>query len=189
VDDIESTYRLAYSPDHPSDGKYHRIEVRVTRRGVKLRHREGYLDTSADQRLWDRLAAALRFGAEDNPMGIELTVEQARPLSEDRFLLPLQVRVPLNRLALVPDASGRHHVCRARLLVITAGADGRTAGVKEFPVSFEVDAGRVASSEWIVYAHDVHLTVGPGEQEVAIGLWDEVGKMGSFIRRTIEVSP
>jgi len=186
--DLESTYWLAYQPDHPADGAYHRIRVEVSRPRVRLQHREGYFDATVDDRIRDRLAAALRFDVESNPLAIQLSEEPPRALDDGRFMVPLQVRVPVDRLALVPDASGGQRTCRARLLVTTAGDDGRTAGAKEFPISFAVAEDRVASGERIVYAHDVHLTLERGDHTLAIGLWDEVGMAGSFIRQTIHVA-
>ena len=40
--EIHSQYELAYIPDHLSQEGFHRIEVRVTRPGVKVRARAGY---------------------------------------------------------------------------------------------------------------------------------------------------
>jgi hypothetical protein len=187
-DDLEATYWLAYEPRHPADGAFHRIRVEVSRPKVRLQHRQGYLDATIEDRLRDRLAAALRFDVENNPLALQLRQEPARPLDDGRFLVPVQVRVPVDRLALVPEPAGDQRVCRARLLVTTAGDDGRTAGIKEYPISFSVAEDRVASGEHIVYAHDVHLTLSRGDHKLAIGLWDEVGMVGSFVLDTIHVA-
>ncbi len=45
--EIHSQYELAYVPETPSQVGFHRIEVKVARRGVKVRTRAGYIYTAA----------------------------------------------------------------------------------------------------------------------------------------------
>jgi VWFA-related protein len=43
--ELDQYYILGYVPaDHEHDGSYHKIQVKVTRAGVQLRHRNGYYD-------------------------------------------------------------------------------------------------------------------------------------------------
>jgi VWFA-related protein len=46
--DASAYYLLGFVSSHPSDGKYHRISIRVKRRGVVVRARAGYLAPKAD---------------------------------------------------------------------------------------------------------------------------------------------
>ena len=41
-------YQMAYSPVHPRDGKFHAIDVRVKRNGVKVGARRGYTAPKGD---------------------------------------------------------------------------------------------------------------------------------------------
>jgi VWFA-related protein len=43
--DASAYYLLGYAPTHPNDGKFHKISVRVKRRGLSVRARSGYLAT------------------------------------------------------------------------------------------------------------------------------------------------
>ncbi len=66
---------------------------------------------------------------------------------------------------------------------------GRTTGVQEYPIQFEVSEARLASGQPLLYAHKVHLTLAAGEQTLAIGVWDDAGRAGSFVRRELEIGP
>ena len=47
--DASAYYLLGFVSSHPSDGKYHKISIRVKRRGVVLRARAGYLAPKPDE--------------------------------------------------------------------------------------------------------------------------------------------
>jgi Ca-activated chloride channel family protein len=43
IDELRYQYTLGYTPVKPLDGKYRRLKVETTKRGIKVRHRGGYL--------------------------------------------------------------------------------------------------------------------------------------------------
>ena len=46
AEELNSQYVMAYASPHATDGKYHRIRVRVDRPGYKVRARNGYVGTA-----------------------------------------------------------------------------------------------------------------------------------------------
>ena len=188
LEDLETFYSLGYLPDRPSDGELHRIEVKVKRRGLRVRHREGYVDRTANDRLRERLAAALWFDAEEDDLGIEVSLEDPRSLGKQgRFVVPVQVVVPAASLALLPSADPDFRVARGRLMVLASTGSGRLTTAEELPVSFRVEAAKLASGTGVVYAHRVDLHLDRGVHRLAVGLWDEVGQQGSFLSRSVAV--
>ena len=185
--DFVSTYTLAYSPDRPSDGDHHRIEIRVRRPGLRLHHRESYVDKKHDESLIDRLLAALRFGAHDNPLAIVVESNSSQPVDGGRYLVPLLLKIPVERLALMPTSAGDARQCQATLLVVTMDSESRVAGPQEFPISFQVEEEEIAAGRPFVYAHTVHLTLAGGKHRVAIGVWDDIGRVGSFLSEELQV--
>ncbi len=183
LEDLEASYSLGYVPDRPPDDEFHTIEVRVRRRGLKTRHREGYVDRTANDRLRERLAAALWFDARRDDLGVEVRIEAQRPLTKGRFLVPVQVTVPAARLTLLPS-SGDVLTAQGKLLVLVATESGRLTTAQEIPLAFEVAA---AKQEGAVYAHRLDLHLERGKQKLAIGVWDEVARQGSFLGRAIAV--
>jgi VWFA-related protein len=185
--DFASTYTLAYSPDRPFDDDYHHIEIRVRRPGLRLRHRESYVDKKHDESLIDRLSAALRFGADDNPLGMNLDYRASQALDGGRYLVPLHLKIPVERLALLPTSAGDARQCQATLLVATMDSASHATGTQEYAISFQVEEEKFASGRSLVYAHAVHLTLAEGKHRIAIGVWDDIGRVGSFLSKELQV--
>lgn len=189
LEDLAASYSLGYVPDRARDGNYHRIEVRATRRGLRTRHREGYADRSADDRLRERLAAALWFGAEEDLLGVELAFEEPRPTPGERtFTVPIQVTVPARSFALLPAAAPGVLAARGRILLVHSSASGRSTTTDELPVSFEVAAEKLTDdAQPAVYAHRLELRLRPGDHKLAVGVWDDLARRGSFLGHAVTV--
>jgi VWFA-related protein len=191
-EDFGAYYSLAFTPDREPDGRFHkiRVELKDPDRELRVRYREGYLDRPREDQVRDRLIAALTFGEEQDNLALELLVEEPRPLESNQaglILLPLEVRVLAQRLGLLPEPGTGKRRAQARLLVTTMNEDGRTTGIQEYPIRFAVGEDRLAGGKPLLYAQKVHLTLQAGEQILAVGFWDEVGRVGSFIRREVSL--
>ncbi len=189
-DDFDAYYSLAFTPGRDPDGEFHRIRVEVDRPGLQLRYREGYLDRPREDAVKDRLIAALTFGEEQDELGMQLAMEpQQTTDKEGLFLIPFEVRVAAQRLALLPQPDGEKRQAKARLMITTMDQKGRTTGVQEYPIRFEVPEARLATGQPLLYAHKVRLTLAAGEQTLAVGIWDDLGRVGSFVSRELAVGP
>ena len=187
LEDLGAFYSLGYVPDREPDGEFHRLEVRVKRRRLQARHREGYVDRTAGDRLRERLAASLWLDAEVDELGVELAVEEERPSGrKGRFLVPIRITVPTDGFALLPSADGAHLAASSRILVLAATAAGRVIASEEIPWSFEVDSARLAAGAE-PFTHRLELDLEQGSPKVAIGIWDEIGRRGSFVGRSVPV--
>jgi len=102
-------------------------------------------------------------------------------------MVPLQLKIPVETLAFLPVSSENTRHFQAKLLVATMDASGRATGAQEFPISFDIDEDRSTSGRSIVYAHRVHLTLANGVYRVAIGFWDEIGRVASILTRELQV--
>ncbi|HEY3120910.1 MAG TPA: VWA domain-containing protein [Vicinamibacteria bacterium] len=81
VDDSRVTYVLGYSPSQGKwDGSFHKIEVKVRRPGVEVRHRKGYLALPAPRldptKRQAALLDAVRSGLEATGIGLTAHVEK-----------------------------------------------------------------------------------------------------------------
>ncbi len=187
-EDFGAYYSLAYTPGREPDGKFHKFKVEIDRPDLELRYREGYLDRPREDAVKDRLIAALTFGEELDELGMQLAMApQEATGKEGLYLIPFEVRVSAQRLALLPVADGGKRQANARLMITTMDSQGRTSGVQEYPIRFEVSEERLATGQPLLYAHKVRLTLAEGEQKVAVGIWDDVGRVGSFTSRELEV--
>ena len=114
-------------------------------------------------------------------------IEQTSLRKRGLFLVPIRVKVPIERFALLPSADPGILAASGQILVMAAGANGRVTHTEEIPVSLRVDARRLAAGTEPDYAQRLELHLERGYQRVAIGVWDEVARQGSFLGRAVVV--
>ncbi len=184
--DFRTYYSLGYVPVHSGDGRYHDIEVKVKRKGLEVRHRTGYRDKTPETYLSEGTLAALLYGFDSNPLGIELRFSAPRPDEErDRYLLPIEVRVPLGKATLIPQTEV--YQGRLRFSVAVIDQDGRMSPVEQTPVPLAIPKGEIETARGQFYTYAVELRMRRGRQNVAVGVRDELAAESSYIRRPIQI--
>ncbi|MEM9597298.1 MAG: hypothetical protein AAGD06_23725, partial [Acidobacteriota bacterium] len=152
----------------------HRVEVRLAqrRRGAEIRHRRHVVIKSLDQEMAERTSSALLPAAPtSNPLEVEIEVGEAQAGEDGALRLPLRVRVPLSRLALVPD----RHAHGGRLSVFfAAGGLGRGIG----PVRKDLVPVRIANQELLTALgrrvdYRTEIDVPPGAGRIAVTVRDD----------------
>ena len=156
ADDFGSYYSLGYTPPHSGDGRFHAIEVKVKRKGLVVRHREGYRDKSTETRMTDGTLAALNFPYEDNPLGVELEFGQAARREDGYFVQQVAVKIPIGRLTLVPRSDS--HDASVRVFVSAMDDEGGTSDVQQVQVPIKVPVAQVeaAKGQFYTYALSLH---------------------------------
>ena len=167
-------YLLGYTPEHPTDRQYHRIEVKVKRHGARVAHRQGYVDLSEDERLEQllRLRASLVQPARTLPVSLNVTkppvTDAAKPV------LSFLASMPMNRLTLLPagaDFAGRVHV-----YLSIFDAKGKNVGFhhKTQDVRFTQEQMSRAVADAFRYAMNIRLD--RGDFTVAVTLRDDLSR-------------
>jgi len=134
--DFNSYYSLGYTPPHFGDGRYYKLEVKVKgRKDVVVRNREGYRDKSTESRMSDGTLAALNFPFEENPLGVTLEFGQPRARDDGFYLVPVLVRIPIGRLALIPREQTHTEEAKVRLFIAALDEAGGTSDVHPLIVS------------------------------------------------------
>ncbi len=185
AEDFNSYYSLGYMPAHGGDGRYHKIEVKVKGKGMRVRHREGYRDKAPDTRMSEATLAALNYGYESNPLGVEIETGRPQRRDDGLYVVPLLVRVPIGRLVLVPR--GAVHEARLRFFVAAMDDEGNTSDVQNLPVPVQVKSGDVETAVTQYYAYTVQLLMRPGPQRAAVGVRDDLAATSSILYRTLNV--
>lgn len=184
-DDFNRYYSLGFTPRHSGDGREHRIEVRVKRKGLQIRHPQSYRDKPAMERAVDRTLAALFFGSEDNPLDVALEIGDPVPGAQGGYTVPVRLRIPLHKMLF--QQTEEAYQGKLRLLVATQSGSGETSKVRQVqvPVTVPKDKALVAFGQYYVY--ELALTLGPGEQRVAVAVRDEGTAQTSFLARGLRV--
>ncbi|HKV07577.1 MAG TPA: VWA domain-containing protein [Thermoanaerobaculia bacterium] len=182
--DFDRYYSLGYTPAHSGDGKEHRIEVKVKRPGLKVRSRQSYRDKPALERTVDRTLAALLYNVEDNPLEIALEIGEPTAEAEDRYLVPVQLRIPLFKLGILNEQE--RYKGRLRLFVATRSAKGMTP-LRQLEVPFEIPREQVLYAMGKYYSYTLSLQMAPGEQQIAVAVRDETTTTTSYLARTVSL--
>jgi VWFA-related protein len=184
--ELASYYSLAFEPQHLGDGKYHRLDVKINRKGVRARHRDGYLDVPLEERINNRTLAAAIHGVEDNPLGVTAASSGEIIDREDgTFLLPVIITVPIAQLVLIPSVDEHNGRISIHLTVRDERGDLSPMVRREYPI--------VVPNELLVSAlgqsagFTMRLAVRPGKQRVAVGLRDEIARTEAVTFFEIEV--
>ena len=184
--DFETFYSLGYSPGHADDGRYHRIEVRVkNRKGLKLRHRDGYRAKSLYSKMADGTNATLLYGFGRNPLQIGLRVGRGEIQNDGLYLVPIAIDVPIGQLEMVPR--GDFHVGRVKLYFSALDEEERQSEVQEVPLPIRIPSAEMAVAVDHPYVYRVDLQMRGGSQRMAVGARDEIGAVESFIVKTVHI--
>ncbi len=183
--DFDSFYSLGFRSPHQGDGERHKVEVRLTRPGFKVRHRGGYVDKPIEERLADRTLSSLVLGLEKNPLGVG--VQFGKPIHSGRgqYNLPVLVRVPLRGLTLLP--SGESAQGKLQIYVQVQDDKGRVSELHRhlYPLSLPNDQVEAARGQDIGY--QLQLKVRQGTPKIAVAVWDELSGTQSFVLQRVLV--
>ena len=128
AEDFGNYYSLGFVAPAAGDGAYHRIELRVKRPGLTVRHRHGFFAKPTAQKVAERTRSFLSQGWEANPMGAQL--QFAEPVKHRRsWRVPVLVRIPAEALTLLPQDGQR--IGRVQLFVMVRDEDGKQSQVTQ----------------------------------------------------------
>lgn len=183
--DYDTYYSLGFVSRHRGDGRRHRLEVEVEGRGYRVRHRNYYLDKPASRRLSERVWSSLLLGIDQNSLGLEIATAQPEWLPQGCCRVPIKIRLPLEKLVLLPSAETR--VGHVYVVLTARSASGRVVPVrgKEIPVRATLDEPGDPGFREVV----VELDLNPGAYDLAVGVLDLEGGEEAHLRRSIEVVP
>jgi VWFA-related protein len=181
ANEMSSYYSLGYEPLHGGDEAEHEIRVKIKNKDLRVRHRQGYRDKSADVRMTERLQGAVYLGLVDNPLGVRLAAGSVTPGEKNRLLVPLHVLVPSEKIVFLPRDQG----VTAQLSVQVS-----TRNTVDQKGIFDHRAYRVnwsTDSDQEMVNLVMNLEVPPGVHLVAVGVRDDATHDMSFVSTTIEV--
>ena len=179
AEDMTSFYSLAYAPPHGGDGLEHRIEVKVRGEKLRVRHRPGYRDKGANQRLIERLQSALYLNLMANPLEVRLGAGEVTEGERGRLTVPLHVRIPVERITFLPQPGG--DMASLKVLVLTR--DEREAKTAFKQESYRLPRPAEADSVSLVLELDLEA----GIHTIAFGVRDDATHEASFVATGVDL--
>jgi VWFA-related protein len=185
--DIDAAYSLGFSTGSEAGDEDHRIEVRIRRADLTVRHRESFRRSSAPGRAAAALTAAATLGQSENPLEITLSLGEGRPDGKKKSgeIVPFAVGIPIRLLGLVPSGNERRGSISVRVSIHDARGRLLESGVTVVPIVVpEGDIERALAAIWYHRA-EVHLAA--GRQRVAVAVVDEVSGLQSTTFEEVEI--
>ncbi len=183
--DLGSYYSLGYVLDEFVEGSIHEVRIRPRPRRLKLRHRTSYVARSLRERLAERTVGALLLGWTDNPHGLHIDRIDWDTGGGGFHDVDFTVSVPLDRLVLVEQAGERVGQVRVVAAVLTEDGEQLAPSHIVLPLAIPERDWREARGQF--FAVNFEYPIPRGSHRLAVGLWDENGGNGSYIRREFRV--
>ena len=169
--DFGSYYSLGYAALPERRHPIRQIDVRLKqpRKGWRLRYRRSYILKSEEQRLADRLFAALKLNEQSNPLAIDVTFgEMEAAVGSKQFTLPVEVHVPFSEVTLLPGPSGRAGA--VRIFLVAENEDGDRTPMRQKTLTLSEAQLPPPDGNAVVV---VNVDLPPGTFAVAVGVRDE----------------
>jgi VWFA-related protein len=186
--DTATYYSLGYTPSHPPDRQFHAIAVKVSRPGVTVRHRLGYLDLPEEEKLAQELATPLTFPKPKGALPVELAVEE-QGVEHGQVRLKAQVQLPLRELVFLPQPQGGlGGACTVFLAVYDEKGENLAVMPSSYPLA--VPPGQEGSIQEGVFRTTLRFALPPGAYTVSVTVQDGVSKQhGTALRQVLAGKP
>ena len=185
-DDLFTYYSLGYTLSSSGSDTVHRIEVKLPDHPeYDLVYRRTLVEKSLEAQVQDRVVSGLMLALDDNPMALEITAGEPKPASDDRWILPVEVALPIESVALLPEAG--EYVGRVVLFVANRDMKGRQSDIQRRQFEIRMPAEDYATRRGEHYVAALDLLLEAGEHKVVVGVLDPVTRQASFtsLRRTV----
>ncbi|MEW6335809.1 MAG: VWA domain-containing protein [Acidobacteriota bacterium] len=186
ADDLHSFYSLGYRLVPTGTDRMHRIEVKVKGHPeYKLNYRRNFIEKSLPTRIADRVMSGLAFDLEDNPLAITITAGVPAPASSGRWTLPVETRVPIEKIALIPDGDK----LLGYIMVYYAARDdeGKQSDLQRVEHRVEIPQAEYEDARRKNYLVSSSLLLESGTYRISVGVRDQFTNQAGYamIRRAV----
>ena len=177
--DFESFYSLGYNSPGAEDGELHEIEVKVKRKGLKVRHFEGIREKDPFAHLQDLTLSALHFTVAKNPLEVRLAPGQQTATGKNRYRVEVLLQIPFRKLLLVPE--GQYHTGRVSACVVARDERGGTSPMERIELPIRIPNERILEAMTGAAAYPIQLEMNGGPQRLAVGVRDQLGRTDAVV--------
>lgn len=177
--DLDTFYSLGYRLVPSGQDRVHRVEVKVKGHPeYRLNYRRTFIEKTLPTKIGDRVVTGLAFDLEDNPLGIDLKMGTPAPAAGTRWTLPVEVRVPMDRLALIPDGAD----LTGHIMVYYAARDddGKQSDLQRQEFDVRVPAADYKDAKDRVFTVTASLLIESGKYRISVGVRDELTNQAGY---------
>jgi VWFA-related protein len=135
--DTRSYYWLGFTPTWQGNDKRHKVDVELTRPGLKVRSRESFLDLSRKAETSMMVESAMIFGGAPDQAALPIKIGQPVAVGRREMEVPVSLAIPSDAVTLVP-LNGKQ-VAEVELRVVALDVKGGRAPMPVIPVTLTAD--------------------------------------------------
>lgn len=184
--DFSNFYSLGYKAAKGASDRGHKIEVTVKRKGLTVRTRSSFMEKSIETKTAESVLASLHYARNDNPLGVSVSVGDAKPYDNENYLLPVRISVPIGKLGLIP--SGETLQGQFFVYFVVLDVSGKQSDLQIQRQEIKVPQKDFTVAQRKDFYYDVQLVVVPGGQKLAVGVRDGNSNLTSFVQKNVFVS-
>ena len=184
--DYTSYYSIGYRSVRSGLDRPHKVEVKLKKKGFTVRARRSYLEKGVETKVREAVTSALFFPRDDNPLAVGLEVGKPVPSDRQNFAVPVIIRIPYARLAMLPE--GAKVRGRVVFYFVVIDSAGKQSELTTQPVPIELDAKKFEGLARKDFIYDVKLIMIPGGQKLSIAVRDDVTNQVSYLQKSVFVS-
>lgn len=175
--DLASYYSLGYRSSGERQDKLRNVEVKLKKKGYKLRTRRAVIEPSVSSEMNDAVAAYLFRDVGRNELEIRAVAgRRATTSGNDAAVIPVTITIPTEKLTLLPD--GDDLTGSFSLFAAFVRLDGAVSKVSRQQQSFRFPKTSLARRKEITVKLDV--TADMRTDGVSIGVLDEASRATGF---------
>jgi VWFA-related protein len=184
--DYTSYYSIGYRSIRSGLDRPHKVEVKVKKKGFTVRARRSYLEKGVETKVREAVTSALFFPRDDNPLAVGLEVGKPVPADRENFAVPVTLRIPYARLAMLPE--GTKVRGRVVFYFVVIDSAGQQSELTTQPVPIDLDAKKFEALARKDYVYDVKLIMIPGGQKLSIAVRDDITNSTSYLQKSVFIS-
>jgi VWFA-related protein len=186
--DMTTYYSLGYRLVPTGQDRLHRVQVKLKGdRGYRLNYSKTFIEKTLPTRVGDRVMSGLAFDLEDNPLGITLSAGEPSPSSGGRWLLPVEVRLPIDKIALVPD--GENLSGFVSVYYAARDDEGKQSDLQSTEHAVKIPSAEYESARTKTYLVRTSLLLEPGTYRVSVGVRDQLTNQAGYAAMRKAVHP
>jgi hypothetical protein len=181
--DVNSYYSLGYRSGVERVDRQRSIEVRAKNRNYVVRSRKSFVEKSLYTELSDKVIANSLYDSSENDLGILVTTGQARYAQEDRYVVPMEIRIPMDKLAFIPTTEGMRGGFSVFVVVADDRGDMSDVQQQNHPLTITEEESKNLAGKHYTYTLD--LLMKKGRNRISVALVDEATKQTGFATREV----
>ncbi|MEM9558485.1 MAG: VWA domain-containing protein [Acidobacteriota bacterium] len=186
--DLNNFYSLGYQPPRERDGQFHDIEVRTKNPDYRLTYRRNYLNKTSEQALVDLALAELLTDASTNPLSLWLEPGRPQPSQDEKYVVPVSVKFPIEKATLLPQGDGRQ-VGQLMAVVVVKDEIGDTSPPQRIPLTIELNNADIEAGKVPVAVAAFRLVMREGKQTLAVAVRDRLSGITASDSVVVAVDP